>query len=61
MEWEKRTTVGKDRVNELVELYRELGYETKIEIASNAGEDKVVCDECLSGGEYYVIFTRKKS
>ena len=61
MEWERRNTVGKDRVDELVEMYRELGYETRVEVFTGTNSDESVCDECLSGGEYYVIYTRKKS
>lgn len=61
MSWQKRNTVGKERVDELKELYESLGFEVKVEplVGPLGGEE--ACDSCFSGGEYFVIYTRKVS
>jgi hypothetical protein len=59
MSWLKRNTVGADRVNELKELYKSLGFEVKIEPVTVA-PDETACQGCYAGpGEYFVIYTRK--
>ena len=61
MEWERRNTVGKDRVNELTELYRSLGFEVKVEPYAIPEDAPAECDGCYGdpSGEYFVIYTRK--
>ena len=63
MEWEKRNIVGKDRIEELSNLYRELGFEVKVETYDKKDMPDIQCEECFGapGGEYYVIYTRRKS
>lgn len=62
MEWEKRNTVGKDRVTELTELYESLGFEVKVERYAGPENGGEVCEGCYgdSAGEYFVVYTRKK-
>ncbi|MBC8279021.1 MAG: hypothetical protein H8E46_12380 [FCB group bacterium] len=57
--WEIRNTVGKDRIEELTQLYEELGFEVKVEAFQDEPVDGEVCDTCFGGGEYFVIYTRK--
>ena len=61
MKWERRNTVGEDRVGELVELYESLGFEVKVEPFSEVEGGGEVCESCLthSAVEYFVIYTRK--
>jgi len=61
-QWEKRNTVGKDRVEELRALYEELGFEVKVEEYQHESEAGEKCNECfaVSKGNYFVIYTRKK-
>jgi hypothetical protein len=61
MEWEKRNTVGKDRVDELVELYESLGFEVKVERFTGPENAADACDTCYGdpAGEYYVIYTKR--
>lgn len=61
MEWEKRNTVGKDRVSELTELYESLGFEVKVESYTGPENAEETCESCYGdpAGEYYVIYTRK--
>ena len=58
-EWQIRNTVGPDRVQELTELYEELGYEVKVESYKTCEEDQEACSTCLDGGEYFIILTRR--
>ena len=68
MEWTFRNTIAKDRLDEVVEMYESLDFEVKVEVY-NSGftgdsetDDKNSCahiDDCMSGGEYYKIYTRK--
>jgi hypothetical protein len=59
MDWQKRNTVGEDRVKEFCELYESLGFEVKVEPVAVAPED-TACQGCYAGpGKYYVIFTRR--
>lgn len=61
MEWEKRNTVGKDRVDELKELYESLGFDVKIERYAGSDNADETCNVCFSGpaGEYYIIYTKR--
>ncbi len=58
-DWQIRNTVGQDRVTELTELYKELGYKVKVESYNACDKDEDVCDTCLDGGEFFIIYTRK--
>ena len=62
MSWQKRNTVGKDRVAELTELYQSLGFEVKVEPFAGPDQPGDACDSCYgnAAGEYYIIYTRKK-
>lgn len=68
MEWTYRNTTVKDRLDELVEMYESLEFEVRVEKygTESSTDDKVSeadsCefkDGCMSGGEYYKIYTRK--
>jgi regulator of replication initiation timing len=63
MEWQQRNTVGKERLEELVSLYRALGFEVKVELYNKKEQAGAECDDCLNfnQGEYYTIYTGKKS
>ena len=70
MEWTFRNTIGKDRLDEIVEMYESLDFEVKVEVY-NAGNAKTensneikscdYVDTCMRADEYYIIYTRKKS
>lgn len=59
--WEKRNTVGKDRLDELTELYRSLGFEVKIEKFTRVGNADEACETCYGdpSAENFIIYTRK--
>jgi hypothetical protein len=59
--WVKRTVVGKDRLQELVDLYQELGFKVKVEVYKNAVIASEECDACFENTtqEYYIIYTKK--
>ena len=58
--WEKRNIIEKERVNEFVELYEDIGFEVMVEDfdPDNFEGD---CNECmkLEPERYRVIYTRK--
>ncbi|MGQ9507844.1 MAG: hypothetical protein ACUVTN_00440 [Thermodesulfobacteriota bacterium] len=58
--WEKRFTMDEPRLSEMVEQYRELGFEVLIEPVDPSSED---CMSCLERdpNRYKTIYTRKKS
>lgn len=62
MSWQKRNTVGKDRVEELTDLYKSLGFEVKVEPFKGPDQPGEVCESCYgnAAGEYFVIYTRTK-
>jgi len=62
MSWLQRNTVGKDRIEELTELYQSLGFEVKVERFAGPNQPGEACESCYgsSAGEYYIIYTRKK-
>jgi hypothetical protein len=62
MKWEKRNSVGPDRIEELKELYESLGFEVKIEQFEGPEDADEACGTCYGdpAGEYYVIYTRAK-
>ena len=57
--WEKRATYDEPRLSELVEMYKELGYEVCLQ-QFNPGEE-TGCAECLkvSPEKYKTVYTRK--
>jgi hypothetical protein len=60
MTWEKRNTVSSERVAELVSLYKELGFEVKVELYDNQNASVIECKECFSDGkDYFVIYTKR--
>ena len=68
MNWTFRNTCGKDRRDELVELYESLEFEVRVEkyssdssadVQKSSADSCEFKDGCMSGGEYYKIYTRK--
>jgi len=60
--WEKRFTIDEPRLSEMVEQYKELGFEVLLEPVDISSEE---CTTCLKnpafGERYKTIYTRKKS
>lgn len=59
--WVKQTTIGEPRLSEIVELYRSLGYEVRLEPVKPEELD----DECrrcyeLEGEKVKTVYVRKK-
>ncbi|TKJ40041.1 hypothetical protein CEE37_09905 [candidate division LCP-89 bacterium B3_LCP] len=63
MTWQQRNTVGKDRVEELTELYESLGYAVKVDRFTGPETSDETCDSCYGdpSGEYFIIYTKKRS
>lgn len=61
-EWTKRNVVEEPRLSELVELYKELNFEVKLEECTEADFQDDGCNECIKGfaGRYKVIYTKPK-
>ncbi len=59
--WEKRATYDEPRLSEMVEMYKEIGFEVLMEPFSP--EDEPGCAECMkdSPQQYKTVYTRKKS
>jgi len=55
--WEKAFTVEKERAEEYVELYREMGYDVKVVDASTCDQE---CGVCYLGGGYVEIWVKKR-
>ncbi len=57
--WEKRFTIDEPRLSEMVEQYRELGFEVLIEPVDPSSEE---CDICVETdpNRYRTIYTRRK-
>jgi hypothetical protein len=57
--WKRQMIVEEQRVEEFVELYKELGMEVKVEEVSL---EELPCDKCfkLNSKKYKIIYTRKK-
>lgn len=62
MEWEKRNSVGSDRVEELREMYESMGFEVRIERFKGPEQTSETCGTCYGdpAGEYFVLYTRVK-
>ena len=59
--WERRFTADQQRANEVVELYRQLGYEVRAEPAQPAelGDE---CEGCHAVAvQFTTIYTRKRT
>ncbi|MCX8023013.1 MAG: hypothetical protein N2745_09610 [Syntrophorhabdaceae bacterium] len=67
--WEKRFIACEPRLSEMVELYREIGFEVHLEPLPSEGEleGSICCDETctacydLDRARYRIIYTRKAS
>jgi len=59
--WEKRFTIDEPRLSEMVEQYKELGFEVLLEPVDTSTEE---CIECLTdpafSDRYKTIYTRQK-
>jgi len=58
--WEKRNIIEKERVDEIIELYRNIGFEVMVKDFEPDREDED-CNECMKHEpeKYKVIYTRK--
>jgi hypothetical protein len=59
--WERRTTYDDPRLSEMVETYKELGFEVHLEPFHP--EEEPLCTECMlrESERFKTIYTRKKS
>ena len=57
--WEKRTTYNEPRLSEVVEMYRELGYEVYLKPFDP--DEETGCSECMKASpeQYTTVYTRK--
>ena len=57
--WEKRFTIDEPRLSEMVEQYKEVGFEVLLEPVDTSSEE---CTSCLSAfhDRYKTIYTRRK-
>jgi len=59
--WEKRFTIDEPRLSEMVDQYRQLGFEVRLEPVDVSSEE---CTGCLTdpafSDRYKTIYTRKK-
>ena len=60
-EWIKQTTIGEPRLSEIVELYKSLGYEVRLEPVKLDELDEE-CRRCyaLEGDKVKTVYVRKK-
>ncbi len=58
--WTRRTTIDEPRLSELVQMYRELGFQVLMEPVGLMAEGE--CQECLSQDpdRYRTIYTRPR-
>jgi len=60
--WEKRFTIDEPRLSEMVEQYKELGFEVLLEPVDTSSEE---CTTCLKDPAfsqlYKTIYTRRRS
>lgn len=61
--WTRRAMLNQPRLGEVVEQYRALGFEVRLEPADpSGGRDSDGCGACLgqpeTAGQYKVVFTR---
>jgi hypothetical protein len=57
--WEKRFTTDEPRLSEMVEQYKELGFEVLLEPVDTSSEE---CTSCITAfsDRYRTIYTRQK-
>jgi hypothetical protein len=57
--WEKRFTIDEPRLSEMVEQYKELGFEVLLEPVDTSSEE---CTSCITAfpNRYKTIYTRPK-
>ncbi len=60
-DWIKRNVVEEPRLSELVDLYKELGFEVKLESYQPGCDMPEDCNSCMMENleKYKVIYTRK--
>jgi hypothetical protein len=58
--WKKRFTTDEPRLSEMIEEYKELGFEVLLEPVDTSSEE---CTSCItaSSDRYKTIYTRQKS
>jgi hypothetical protein len=58
--WKKRFTTDEPRLSEMIEEYKELGFEVLLESVDTSSEE---CTSCItaSSDRYKTIYTRQKS
>jgi len=57
--WEKRFTTDEPRLSEVVEQYKELGFEVLLEPMDTSSEECTTCITAFSN-RYKTIYTRRK-
>jgi hypothetical protein len=59
--WIKQTTIGEPRLSEIVELYKSLGYEVRLELVKLDELDEE-CRKCYEGeiDEVKIVYVKKK-
>ncbi len=59
--WQRRFTADEQRIQEVVELYKELGYEVRMEPVTT-GELQDDCHECQASSSLrlFTVYTRKR-
>jgi hypothetical protein len=57
--WEKRFTIDEPRLSEMVEQYKELGFEVLLEPVDTSSEECTTCITAFSD-RYKTIYTRRK-
>jgi len=58
--WEKRFTIDEPRLSEMVEQYKELGFEVLLDPVETSSEQCTTCIEAFRD-RYRTIYTRQKS
>lgn len=58
--WERQSVLSEPRLSEAVEMYKELGFEVRVEPVDVECMDED-CKECFVGEDCKVIFTRKRT
>jgi hypothetical protein len=59
--WEKRFTIDEPRLSEMVEQYKELGFEVLLEPVDTSSEECFTCLKDPASYDYYkTIYTRHK-
>jgi len=58
--WEKRTTYDEPRLSEIVEMYKEIGFEVHLEPFNP--DEELGCAECMKATpeNYKTIYTREE-